>query len=243
MIQHEDFWDTIAKNVSIYRSDIHSMKSKAILLDDGSQISADALFCGTGWTKNYPFLSQKLVVDLGLPHALEEDRANESEKWSALLAAADKQVLERFPQLANPPPYFHHSNKTTTLRLYNCMAPLTDDSIVFLGNIQLSNSFRTAEAQATWATAYFDGVVKLPELEQAEKEVAYMNAFSRRRYPSHGSMGDYFHFDLVGYTDKLLNDVGVKSHRKGWWWQDLTSPCIASDLRDVKDEYLSKYRS
>lgn len=78
--------------------------------------------------------------------------------------------------------------------------------------MQLSNSFRNAEAQAIWTTAYFDKNVKLPDTEQAEKEIAEMNAFSKRRYPSLEAMGTFFHFDLVSYTDKLMEDIGLKSH-------------------------------
>lgn len=68
-----------------------------------------------------------------------------------------------------------------------------------------------------------------------------MNAFFRRRYPSHEAAGNYFHFDLVGYTDKLMADIGLMSHRKGGWWSDLTSPCLASDFKEIKEEYCKKY--
>ena len=152
---------------------------------------------------------------------------------------ADKQVLEQFPVLANPPNHLDRLTKSTGTRLYNSIVPLNDDSIAFLGHILLSNSFRNAEAQAIWTTAFFDKRMVLPEIEQAEKEIAYMNAFSRRRYPSRGATGAFFHYDLVGYTDKLMRGIGLKSHRKGWWWSDLTSPCLASDFKDIKDEYLS----
>lgn len=98
-----------------------------------------------------------------------------------------------------------------------------------------------AEAQAIWATAYFDGNVKMPSLEQAQREVAYMNAFSRRRYPSHGAAGDYLFFELIWYTDKLLEEVGLKSHRKKWW-ADWVDPCLATDLKGARDEYRNKYK-
>ena len=132
--------------------------------------------------------------------------------------------------------------KAPVTRLYNGIAPLNDDSIAFLGHILLSNSFRNSEAQAIWTTAFFDKRMVLPETEQAEREVAYMNAFSRRKYPSRGATGAFFHFDFVGYTDKLMRDIGLKSHPKGWWWwwSDLTSPCLASDFKYIKDEYMSK---
>lgn len=67
-----------------------------------------------------------------------------------------------------------------------------------------------------------------------------MNAFSRRRYPSHGAAGDFLFFELVWYTDKLLGDVGLKSHRKGWW-TDWVEPCLATDLQGAGEEYRRKY--
>ena len=243
MIQHEDFWETIAKNVAIHRSNIRTMQPRSILLEDASEVPSDVLFCGTGWVQHYPFLSKEQVVKFGLPHDPTEDNKEEAQKWNALLDAADKQVLTQFPVLANPPPHFNPPAKSTGTRLYNGITPLNDDSIAFVGLILLSNSFRNAEAQAIWMTAYLDKNLRLPEPEQAEKEVAYMNAFSKRRYPSHGVTGAYFHFDLVGYTDKLMRDIGLKSHCKGSWWSDLTSPCLASDFKDIKNEYLSKFRS
>lgn len=239
MIQHEDFWDAIAKNVSVYRSDIRTMQSDAIVLQDGSIIKSDALFCGTGWRRQYPFFTKEQTIDFGLPH-VPEAGLKESKKWEPLLKAADQKVITQFPQLANPPPYFQRPNQTTATRLYNCIAPLGDNTVAFLGDVYLSNSFRTAEAQAIWTTAYFDGNVKLPPQEEAEREIAYMTAFCKRRYPSQGATGNFFHMDLVGYTDKLMNDVGLVSHRKGWW-QDLVSPCLASDFKDMRDEYISKF--
>ncbi|KAI4124944.1 MAG: hypothetical protein LQ338_004549 [Usnochroma carphineum] len=241
MIQRDDFWDTIAKNVSVFRENISELRDHSILLENGSEVPADTLFCGTGWDPHYPFLSKAQTVRFGLPHAAEDDNLPTLEEWNALLEAADKQVAARFPQLAEPPAFFERGLNIKPIRLYNCMVPLSDNSILFLGNIYLSNAFRTAEAQAVWATAYLDNNVALPPSEQAKQDIAYMAAFSKRRYPSHGKTGNYFHMDLVGYTDKLLRDVGLFSHRKYWWWQDLFSPCLASDLRQVKDEYLAKF--
>lgn len=89
---------------------------------------------------------------------------------------------------------------------------------------------------------YFDKNLELLDMEQAEKEIAYMNAFSRRRYLSHGSTGDYCHFDLVSYTDRLMREIGLTSHPQGWWCLGLTSPCLASDFKDIKEEYSTKVR-
>lgn len=240
MIQREDFWDTIARNVLVYREGIVDVREHSILLANGSEVTTDAIFCGTGWLTKYPFLSTQQSVQLGLPHAKDDDPPEAAQKWKSLLQAADKQVIARFPQLADPPACFKHPQSTTTTRLYNCIAPLTDSSIVFLGAAYLPNAFRTAEAQAIFATACLDGNFQLPLQDQAEQEIAYMAAFSNRRYPSHGAAGNYFNMDLVGYTDKIVQDVGLVSHRRRWWWQDFFLPCVAADYSGIKNEYLAK---
>lgn len=216
------------------------MSSTGIVLDDDSEIRADILLCGTGWKSSYEFFSKEQANNLGLPHSLREEAPEQAELWTSLLVEADERVLADFPMLNSPPPHKKPNVQTTTLRLYNAIASLDDPSIVFLGRAHLSNSFRTAEAQAIWATAYFDGNVKIPPTEQAQKEIAYMNAFSRRRYPSRGAAGDFLFFELVWYTDKLMEEVGIKSHRKGWW-ADWVEPCLASDFRHVTDKYKRMY--
>jgi dimethylaniline monooxygenase (N-oxide forming) len=163
--------------------------------------------------------------------------------WAGLLETADRQVVSDFPKLGHPPDHYHKERNLTPSRIYNGIAPLNDDSIVFVGHVVLSNAFRSAEAQAIWVTAYFDGNAKIPSREQATKEIAYANAFSKRRYPAQGTTGNYFHLGLVGYTDKLMADVGLNSHKQKGWLGNFMDPCIASDYRDTKREYLQKYGS
>ncbi|KAM3079374.1 hypothetical protein ACMFMG_005806 [Clarireedia jacksonii] len=86
-------------------------------------------------------------------------------------------------------------------------------------------------------TAYFDGNVKIPSSEQATKEIAYANASSKRRYPANGVTGNYFHLDLVGYTDKPMANVGLKSYKQKGWLGNFMDPCITSDYRDMKLYY------
>lgn len=203
-----------------------------IVLDGGTEVQADALLCGTGWMSNYPFFSEEVSRSLGLPH----DRDDSLED---LLAAADRQILEYFPQLGNPPPHSKPERSSAT-KLYKGIAPLDDHSVAFLGHMDVSNAFRAAEAQSIWATAYFDGSMRLPPLQKRQEDVAYMNAFSRRRYPSRGQSGDCLFFELVWYTDSLMAELGLKSHRKGWW-SNLVTPLLASDLEGVRDEYKVKF--
>lgn len=244
MIQHDDFWDLISQKVNIYRSDISGTTTNSIILNEGREVPTDVLFCGTGWNANYTFLSSKLVFDLGLPHDPCNDSKEEGQSWEDLMDAADRQILKMYPILARPPPECKPIGgaSLTPARLYHGIASLIDTSIVFLGRARLSNNFRGAEAQAIWATAYWDKHVLIPPFEQAQREVAYMNAFSRRRYPSRGADGLNFFADLIWYTDMLLCEAGLTSHRKGWW-EDPDEPCLASDFKDCKEEYMAKYKS
>ena len=244
MIQHDDFWNLVSQKVDIYRGDVLGTTAHSIILDDGREVPTDTLLCGTGWNTSYPFLSQDEVFRLGLPHDSFKDPEEEGQRWKALMDAADLEIMKQYPILASPPPDCKPigAPKMTPARLYQGIASLADSSIVFLGRARLSNNFLGAEAQAIWATAYWDGYVRIPPFEQAQREVASMNAFSRRRYPSRGVDGINFHTDLIWYTDRLLCEAGLTSHRKGWW-EDIEEPYLASVFRDCKNEYLAKYRS
>jgi dimethylaniline monooxygenase (N-oxide forming) len=111
-----------------------------------------------------------------------------------------------------------------------------------MGNIYAPNGFRTAEVQAIWTIALFDGSLQLPSGETMRKDVAWVNAFMKRRYPTHGAGGNYLQYDMMGYIDRLLKQVGLTSHLKGWW-TDLTFPMIAEDLNGTTREYIDKYTS
>jgi dimethylaniline monooxygenase (N-oxide forming) len=184
--------------VNVYRSDSSGTTANSIILKDGREVPTDVLLCGTGWKSSYPFFSSKQASELGLPSKPPKDSVEE-QSCTALMDAADERILRQYPILARPLPDCKpiSEDSPTPARLYQGMASLTDPSIVFLGRARMSNNFRGAEAQAIWATAYWDGHVKLPPLMQAQEAVAYQRAFCRRRYPSRGADGLNFHADLV----------------------------------------------
>jgi dimethylaniline monooxygenase (N-oxide forming) len=223
---HDDFWDLVSKHVDVYRGHPVSTKVTSLILDNGKEVPTDILLAGTGWDSTIPFLSLQQKCQLGLPHDPEKDTPEETQDWQTLTI------------LARP----RTNTDLTPARLYQGVAPLGDSSIVFLGKVRLPNGFFGAEAQAIWTTAYWDGHVNIPPEEEVRRKVAYMNAFSRRRYPLSRGDGLNFHRDLIWYIDTLLSDVGLTSHRKGWW-VDLDEPFLLNDLRDCRDEYLAKYNS
>lgn len=75
-----------------------------------------------------------------------------------------------------------------------------------------------------------------------ERDVALKLAWCRKRYLSKGKLGNWLYYDLVAYTDTLLEDMGLESHRRqgGWWWWwfggDFWKPCVAADLAGLMEE-------
>ena len=244
MMPHDDFWDLVSRRVNVYRRDPVGTTASAIILDDGTEVPTDILLAGTGWNTRSSLLSPVQAQELGLPQNSVQNVAEKSSAWQSLTDEADQCIIDSYPILANPPAGCKPTlgAEPTSARLYQGIAPLTDPSIVFLGRTKLPNGFFSAEAGAIWATAYWDGLIRLPPPEEARRKVAYMNAFSRRRYPNDSGEDLNFFKDMIWYVDSLLSEAGLTSHRKSWW-TDWDEPFVISDLRDCRDEYLAKYRT
>ncbi|MCJ1320278.1 monooxygenase [Xylographa vitiligo] len=235
--QRPDFWDVIAEKVKVYRQDILKLESSSVVLTK-DKIEVDALIYATGWRCSYQsFVDTSLAHDLGLPSSIDVKAKPE---WKDLDAAADQEILTRFPRLRSPPPHYSSAPTSSPFRLYKHMLS-TDPAyhdVLFLGHIAVGNNFRAAEVQALWATAYLDGVLHAPSQAYMEKEVALQVAWCRRRYLTKGELGHWLYYDLVPYTDALLEEVGVKGHRKSGA-RDFWAPCVAEDLKGVLEEYLN----
>jgi len=236
---HDSFWDLVGERVSAFRGDVAGATEDSLVLEDGSMVRTDILLAGTGWDTGYSFLTAAQVHDLGLPHDVVDDSIDDSRVWQQLLSLADSTIVRDYPILAHPPEETRvwTIKRRTPARLYQGIAPLNDDSIVFLGQARMANGFLRAEAQAIWATAFFDRRVKMGSVEDAREKVAYMNAFSRRRYPyDRDGVGVNFSKDFIWYTDSLLVEAGMTSHRR-LWWEDETEPLVMSDLEGCAREY------
>ncbi|KAI4267707.1 MAG: hypothetical protein L6R38_008133 [Xanthoria sp. 2 TBL-2021] len=240
LINRPKFWDTIARNVQIRYEDIEELQKGNIRLRDGEDIRCDAILCGTGWTPSLNFFDQDLLADLGIPQSVETYPADKAKMWEGLDKDADREVLNQFPILADPPEHYHTPMTETPYRLYNGISPLRDHSIAFVGHVLVANYFRVAECQAIWATAYLDGKVKLPPLEQRQKNVALFVAWCRRRYLSNGNRGHWMSADQTGYTDRLFHELGLSSHRRFWLWDSFV-PSSKKDLHRVRAEYIDKF--
>ncbi|KAI4225266.1 MAG: hypothetical protein L6R36_004054 [Xanthoria steineri] len=242
MLNQPDFWETIANHVDIFHDDIVELDDHVVRLKGGKDVATDVILCGTGWNPNdFSFFDTDLLIRLGLPHSLKDAASSkDAERWTQLEKQADEEILKQFPLLANPPHHFQEPIRTTPYRLYNMIAPLNDDSIAFVGHMAIVNHFRGAECQALWAMAYLDKQLKLPSYEDRQLEIARRVTWCRRRYLSHGVSGNYIPFESEAYTDKILAEIGLTSHRKGLL-RDSFVPPGPGDLVGLKDEYLDKF--
>ena len=246
ILNREDFWETIAPNVRVYLDDIVEVDKKIIRLKKGDEIATDVLLCGTGWDEaSFTFLEPHDLVRLGLPHLHKDEPFEESRMWAQLEQQADSEIIQQFPILANPPKHLQKPSPLTPYRLYNGIGPLNDDTIAFIGYSIVTNHFQGVECQAIWATAFLDKNITVPSsssLLDKQREVAKSIAYNKRRYLSHGQLGNNFSFESNFYLDKLLHEVGLESHLKGAsTFRKYFVPRTARDLAGLKDEYLAKY--
>lgn len=240
LLHHDDFWDTVAKSVYVYRDEIESVEKGLVHLKGGEMLQSDVILCGTGWTPSIQFFDQEYLVRLGLPHDPEADSPDTTQNWARLDAEADRIITTTYPLLAHPPAYPHKHINSTPYRLYQGMAPIHDDSILMLNHISTGNKFFAAETQAIWAVAYFDKKIKLPASDEMEKEIALWVAFSRRRYLSAGQLGNNIGFETITYSDTLLRQLGLSAHSNKGWWKNNFEPFWPRDLGRAWAEYLAR---
>ncbi|KAI1322323.1 putative dimethylaniline monooxygenase [Xylariaceae sp. FL0255] len=214
-----DFWPLVAEKVYVHRANVKSLGKAELYLDDGTHFPCDAVLCGTGWQ-----------------HGFHEKSA----KWGKLIREADARVLKRFIMLRNPPQHYHKSESRTPYRLYQVMAPVHDDSILFMNHIVAGVKLFVAEAQAIWAVAYWDKAFQLPSVEKREKDIAHMIAWNKRQYLSNGELGHFAAFDSVPYVDRLLDEIGLTSYRRKGLLGNMFAPIMPTDLGKVWQEYLAR---
>jgi dimethylaniline monooxygenase (N-oxide forming) len=245
--QRPDFWTTIATKAHVYREDVVRLTENSVVLQEDELEGVDAIICATGWRPSYEtFFNQSLAHDLGLPVPMQSASADtQDSSWNTADKAAEAEIGQRFPRLQHPPRHNTKIGHLSPFRLYRNIIP-TDiqqyPGIVFLGHISVGNNFRAAEVQALWAVAYLSGIMKLPSRTEMERDVALKLAWCRKRYLSKGQLGHWLYYDLIPYTDTLLDDVGLKSQRRKGWWGDFWKPCVAADLGGLLEELREKSR-
>ncbi|KAF7544112.1 hypothetical protein G7046_g9858 [Stylonectria norvegica] len=154
----------------------------------------------------------------------------------------------------------------TPMMLYRFMVPGTSEflrtkDIAFVGSTMNFSTVICAHIQGLWVSAYFDGkLARDPSsavtshedanatagdgltLEKVQYETVLHNRFGRWRYPNDpGSKYPDFIFEAVPYFDAMMTDLGLKVHRKGGWFKEVTDPYGPGDYRDLNEEWEAKH--
>ena len=79
-------------------------------------------------------------------------------------------------------------------------------------------------------------------MEDRERDIAHWVAWNKRRYLLNGELGHFTAFDSVPYVDKLLDEIGVTSHRGKGWLKDMFSPIMPADLGHIWNGYRAMQR-
>jgi hypothetical protein len=201
----------------------------------------------TGYQQRLPFFSSKDCSSLGVPHEWADESPDKVKEWNQLECEAEAQILKAYPVLGNDkniPEYLGDINPhLAPFRLYRGIAPLNrDPTIAFVGFAIWVNMFESAEITALRAIAYLDGNVKLPNIKEMKRTVAYTTTYMRLRIPTYGRIGNFYMYDRFAHQEQLLfRDLGLKSRCSQGLWTKWLRPSLPSDFRSIKDEYLEKY--
>ncbi|KAL8783521.1 MAG: hypothetical protein Q9213_004567 [Squamulea squamosa] len=280
--------------VKVIRADIEKLEGRRFIFTNGEETNdVDAAICSTGWRwdSGIEFLPRSVHAELGIPS--KDYTESQKEMWGELEKRADREILERFPMLADGPrieeddrviikpkniesasaenekvtaePEKQKREEYTPWRLFRGIAPPMNPrkDLVFLGMMMSLQTVLRSEMAALWAYAYLNDCLEPPMhfsdrpqplLVASEKanldeslglqsrlyETALFSRFGRWRYPmGYGSRFPDFVFDGVPYFDMILQDLGLKTWRKGrsWLGELFSGPYLAGDYRGIVEQW------
>ncbi|KAI9146949.1 putative dimethylaniline monooxygenase [Paramyrothecium foliicola] len=236
-----NLWDLVRSGkMHVHIADVAKLDGSVVHLSNGTILAdIDVICCATGWRKDATLTYDGLeVTGLGLPSDSTEEQSR--------LRQADKEVLDRFPILTNQPVMrYERKPDTEPLRYYRFIVPpsrMNKRNIAFAGMVSTVIMAMFANAQALWISAYFDGkfVREAKTQEEVLKEVYLHTQFVKWRCPCgySDSLPD-FTVEAVPYVDLLLNDLGVKYHRKATEISEILEPYKPKDYESFTREWLS----
>ncbi|KAF9890675.1 hypothetical protein FE257_005541 [Aspergillus nanangensis] len=230
--------------VKITRKDIDHLSSEGtVTFADQSTIQTDALVAITGWNlaPSIKYTPRGLDASLGIPTSTMTPE--EEESWERLDAAADKEILTRFPYLQHPPaakiPY---KQAVSPFRLYRGIAPpgltsTADNSLAYVKMVHSTSNVIIAETQALWVYAYLNDQLRI-ETGDVYRHTALTSRYGKHRYPC-GFSAWYpeFVYDAIPYADMLLSDLGVRSRRKSSWMKEAFEGYTIHDYKGINREW------
>lgn len=224
--------------IIVHIADVAHLEHNKVHLTDGVSIETDVLLCATGWKKDSTIDYANFEVGLAGSEASMMTRNHE----------ADQEILNKFPSLKSQPVLRFERKFKEPFRMYRFMVPPTmvsNRSIAFAGLTSTVSTAMFATVQALWISAFFDGnLQRIAKTENdIEKQVMLHTQFGRWRYPvGYGASLPDFAFDSLPYLDLLLNDLGLKTHRKQTQVAEVFEPYKPKDYRGLTREYVASQK-
>lgn len=212
------------------------------------------------------FLPEGIEAELGLPHSRTDGEWEpEVGKHAQLIKRADTEILSKLPMLKNQPQFPNYVPVTkqdgvfvqnpkpeTGYMLYRFLAPqsarlLRYHDIAFSGLTYNLSTLNTAHIGGLWISAFLDGKLEHNPSVIAADEEAYdklryenvlYNRFGHWRHPvDWDRKSPCFVFDTVTYLSILLRDMGLKTHRKPSFFQEIVGAYGVEDYRNINAEW------
>ncbi|KAJ5355551.1 monooxygenase [Penicillium cataractarum] len=242
--------------VKVHIADVERLEPyRVVLSTGGDRLDTRALILCTGWkvSPGIRFLPDGTEHEIGFPWAADPIDQE-------LIRQAREDIHTRLPMLhTGPESRTYHTNDAegqihtseTVLhpfRLARFIVPprLWDDhSIAFLGTVTTFNTPLVAEVQALWALVYLNHGSELHHHHQDKEsiisETALHTEFCSLRSPAgHGVRTADFVFEVMPYLDLLLGDLGLRTARKGSWWEGLFVPHQPRDYAGLVEEWKAR---
>lgn len=176
----------------VFREDIEKLEGDTIFFKSGKKVQTDALMWATGFKP--PIIDPLLGIfpdaphELGFPLPLSKVPQDIIKRHTGQKAAAEERLFKHFPYLKDAPTVelIAVKDKTQFGHYLHMVPPIPasrgDNTIVFLGYVELGSAAIALEIQAVWAAMYLSGHTKLPSLEEMEKKIAEDIVWSEKRY-------------------------------------------------------------
>ena len=232
-----NFFDLVREGkIKVHQADIDHLSSNTVHLSNGLDLQTDVLICATGWKKgsNLKYVN----FSTALPHS-DTERAS-------LIAKADKEVRDMFPMLKAQPIMRYEEKHTEPLRNYRFIVPsqgVFKRNIAYAGMVSTVCTSIFATVQALWICAFLDDkLVRAPRNEaEVTQEIMLHTQFEKWRWPcGYGAHLPDFAFDSLPYVDMLLNDLGIKRHRKASQLQELAEAYKPWDYKGITGEFVER---
>lgn len=237
------FFDLVKEGkIRVHIDDVARIEPGTVVLHSGTVLAAEGMVCSTGWRKESSLRFSGLdAIGLGLPQAVADaDRRK-------LNAKADSDVLTLFPGLKAQPPLRFQPKEADPLRYYRFIVPpalVPARNLAFAGMVSAVNTAVCATAQAAWIATFMDG--KLDRLaatpDEIKDEVMLHTQWGKWRFPcGYGASLPDFVFEGLPYVNLLMNDMGLKTHRKPTFLKEIGEAYTPADFAGLLDEWAATH--